>query len=109
MARIRSSGEDIMVVQCPVRCLGIVHHDRSCMLEQWATIQRVNPGLDPPLIHTPLILFCPALSALRIHISLALVARCLLPESYTEALLKCIVAVLAHIRRCFVGIGVITV
>jgi hypothetical protein len=28
---------------------------------------------------------------------------------YTEALLKCFVAVLAHTRRCFVGIGVITV
>jgi hypothetical protein len=39
-ARNRSSGEDIMVVRCPVRCLGIVRRDRSCMLEQWATIQR---------------------------------------------------------------------
>jgi hypothetical protein len=29
-----------MVVRCPVRCLGIVHHDRSCMLEPWATIQQ---------------------------------------------------------------------
>jgi hypothetical protein len=40
MARSRSNGEDIMVVRCPVRCLGIVRRDRSCMLEQWATIQR---------------------------------------------------------------------
>jgi hypothetical protein len=39
-ARNRSSGEDIMVVRCPVRCLGIVRCDRSCMLEQWATIHR---------------------------------------------------------------------
>jgi hypothetical protein len=39
MARSRSNGEDIMVVRCPVRRLGIVHRDRSCMLEQWATIQ----------------------------------------------------------------------
>jgi hypothetical protein len=69
----------------------------------------VNPGLDPPLIHTVLILFRPALSTLHIHITLALIAHCLLPELYTEALLKCIVAVLAHIRQCFVGIGVITV
>jgi hypothetical protein len=28
-----------MVVRCPVRRLGIVRRDRSCMLEQWATIQ----------------------------------------------------------------------
>jgi len=42
MARSRSNGEDIMVVRCPVRHLGVVHHDRSCMLEQWATIQRIN-------------------------------------------------------------------
>jgi hypothetical protein len=39
-ARSRSNGEDIMVVRCPVRRLGIVRRDRSCMLEQWATIQR---------------------------------------------------------------------
>jgi hypothetical protein len=39
-ARNRSNGEDIMVVRCPVRRLGIVRRDRSCMLEQWATIQR---------------------------------------------------------------------
>jgi hypothetical protein len=39
-ARNRSSGEDIMVVRCPVRCLGIVRHDRSCLLEPWATIHR---------------------------------------------------------------------
>jgi hypothetical protein len=39
-ARSRSNGEDIMVVRCPVRHLGIVHRDRSCMLEQWATIHR---------------------------------------------------------------------
>jgi len=32
-ARSRSNGEDIMVVRCPVRCLGIVRRDRSCMLE----------------------------------------------------------------------------
>jgi hypothetical protein len=32
MARSRSNGEDIMVVRCPVRHLGIVHRDRSCML-----------------------------------------------------------------------------
>jgi hypothetical protein len=38
--RSRSIGEDIMVVQCPVRRLSIVRRDRSCMLEQWATIQR---------------------------------------------------------------------
>jgi hypothetical protein len=29
-----------MVVQCPVRRLGIVRRDRSCMLEQWVTIHR---------------------------------------------------------------------
>jgi hypothetical protein len=40
MARSRSNGEDIMVVWCPVRHLGIVRCDRSCMLEQWATIHR---------------------------------------------------------------------
>jgi hypothetical protein len=44
-----------------------------------------------------------------IHIALTLTARCLLPESYTKALLKCFIAVLVHIRWCFVGIGVITV
>jgi hypothetical protein len=38
MARSRSNDEDIMVVRCPVRRLGIVCRDRSCMLEQWATI-----------------------------------------------------------------------
>jgi hypothetical protein len=37
-ARSRSKGEDIMVVQCPVKHLGIVRCDRSCLLEQWATI-----------------------------------------------------------------------
>jgi hypothetical protein len=37
-ARNRSNGEDIMVVRRPVRCLSIVRRDRSCMLEQWATI-----------------------------------------------------------------------
>jgi hypothetical protein len=40
MARSRSNGEDIMVVRHPVRRLGIVRHNRSCMSEQWATIQR---------------------------------------------------------------------
>jgi len=40
MARSRSNGEDIMVVRCPVRRLSIVHHERSCLLEPWATIQR---------------------------------------------------------------------
>jgi hypothetical protein len=39
-ARSRSNGEDIMVVWCPVRRLGIVRRDRSCMSEQWATIQQ---------------------------------------------------------------------
>jgi hypothetical protein len=43
MVRSRSNGEDIMVVQCPVRRLGIVRHDRSCMSEQWATIHRILP------------------------------------------------------------------
>jgi len=38
MLRSKSNGKDIMIVRCPVRCLGIVRHDRSCMLEQWATI-----------------------------------------------------------------------
>jgi hypothetical protein len=42
MARSRSNGEDIMVVRRPVRCLGIVRRDRSCMLEQWATIHRYS-------------------------------------------------------------------
>jgi hypothetical protein len=42
MVRSRSNGEDIMVVRCPVRCLGIVRRDRSCMLEQWATIHRAT-------------------------------------------------------------------
>jgi hypothetical protein len=41
MSRSRSNGEDIMVVRCPVRHLGVVRHDRSCMLEQWATIHRM--------------------------------------------------------------------
>jgi hypothetical protein len=41
MARSRSNGEDIMVVWCPVRHLGIVCRDRSCMLEQWATIHHI--------------------------------------------------------------------
>jgi hypothetical protein len=41
-ARSRSNGEGIMVVRCPVRRLGIVRRDRSCMLEQWATIQRIT-------------------------------------------------------------------
>jgi hypothetical protein len=40
--RSRSNGEDIMVVWCPVRRLSIVRRDRSCMLEQWATIHRIN-------------------------------------------------------------------
>jgi hypothetical protein len=40
MSRSRSNSKDIMIVRCPVRCLGIERHDRSCMLEQWATIQR---------------------------------------------------------------------
>jgi hypothetical protein len=40
-ARSRSKGEDIMVVQCPVKRLGIVRRDRSCLLEQWATIQHI--------------------------------------------------------------------
>jgi hypothetical protein len=44
----------------------------------------------------------------RIYIALALRSCCLLPELYTEALLRCLVAVLAHIRRSFVGISVIT-
>jgi hypothetical protein len=44
-ARNRSNGEDIMVVRCPVRRLGIVRRDRSCMLEQWATIHRYHPCL----------------------------------------------------------------
>jgi hypothetical protein len=43
-ARNRSNGEDIMVVRCPVRRLGIVRRDRSCLLEQWATIQRSMAG-----------------------------------------------------------------
>jgi hypothetical protein len=38
-------------------------------------VKEVNPGLDPPHIHTLSILFRPALSAPRIHIALALVAR----------------------------------
>jgi hypothetical protein len=41
-ARNRSNGEDIMAVRCPVRCLGIVRRDRSCMLEQWATIHKTG-------------------------------------------------------------------
>jgi hypothetical protein len=45
MSRSRSNGEDIMVVWCPVRRLGIVHHDRSCMLEPWATIQHAHRKL----------------------------------------------------------------
>jgi hypothetical protein len=40
MSKSRSNGKDIMVVWCPVRRLGIVRRDRSCMLEPWATIQR---------------------------------------------------------------------
>jgi hypothetical protein len=40
MSKSRSNGEDIMLVRCPVRRLGIVRRDRSCMLEPWATIQR---------------------------------------------------------------------
>jgi hypothetical protein len=35
-----------MVVRCPVRHLGIVCRDRSCMLEQWATIQRCPIGVS---------------------------------------------------------------
>jgi hypothetical protein len=46
MARSMSTGEDIMVVRCPVRRLGIVRRDRSCMLEQWATIHRVGIGIS---------------------------------------------------------------
>jgi len=34
-----------MVVRCPVRRLGIVRRDRSCMLEQWATIHRLSLSL----------------------------------------------------------------
>jgi hypothetical protein len=44
MSRSRSNGEDIMIVRCPVRCLSIVRCDRSCMLEQWATIHRHREG-----------------------------------------------------------------
>jgi len=52
MARSRSHGEDIMVVRCPVRRLGIVRCDRSCLLEPWATIQRaVICDLHIGLIH----------------------------------------------------------
>jgi hypothetical protein len=40
MARSMSNGEDIMVVWCPVRRLGIMCCDRSCILEQWATVHR---------------------------------------------------------------------
>jgi hypothetical protein len=40
VARSRSNGENIIVAWHPVRHLGIVHRDRSCMSEQWATIQR---------------------------------------------------------------------
>jgi hypothetical protein len=39
----RSNGEDIMVVQCHFRHLGIVRCDRSCMSEQWATMHHVVP------------------------------------------------------------------
>jgi hypothetical protein len=45
-ARSRSKGEDIMVVRCPVKRLGIVRRDRSCLLEQWATIQRYAPSSE---------------------------------------------------------------
>jgi hypothetical protein len=38
MSRSRGNSEDIMVVRCPVRRLGIVHRDRSRMSEQWAAI-----------------------------------------------------------------------
>jgi hypothetical protein len=41
MLRSRGNSEDIMIVRCPVRHLGIVRRDRSCMSEQWATIQLV--------------------------------------------------------------------
>jgi hypothetical protein len=34
MLRSRSNGKDIMVVQYPVRRLGIVRRDRSCISEQ---------------------------------------------------------------------------
>jgi hypothetical protein len=54
MLRSRSNGEDIMVVRYPVRCLGIVHCDRSCMSEQWATIQHFDVHLgdeDRELVH----------------------------------------------------------
>jgi hypothetical protein len=40
MSMSRSNGEDIMVVRCPIRRLGIVCCDRSCMSEQWATIHQ---------------------------------------------------------------------
>jgi len=40
-----------MVLRCPVRRLGIVRRDRSCMLEQWATIHRVlNTTLENDMI-----------------------------------------------------------
>jgi hypothetical protein len=48
MSRSRSNGEDIMVVRCPVRCLGIVRRDRSCMSEQWVTIQRASTQVQYP-------------------------------------------------------------
>jgi hypothetical protein len=48
MSRSRSNGKAIMIVRCPFRCLGIVRRDRSCMLEQWATIQRVTGTHSEP-------------------------------------------------------------
>jgi hypothetical protein len=51
MARSRSNGEDIMVVRCPVRRLGIVRRDRSCMSEQWATIQRCRTSSMVITVH----------------------------------------------------------
>jgi hypothetical protein len=50
LARRRSNGEDIMVVRCPVRRLSIVRRDRSCMLEQWATIHRHSESRDRGVI-----------------------------------------------------------
>jgi hypothetical protein len=52
MSKSRTNGEDIMVVQCPVRHLGIVRRDRSCMLEPWATIQRILGGQTPLVFWT---------------------------------------------------------
>jgi hypothetical protein len=51
MSRSRSNGEDIMVVQCPVKRLGIVRRDRSCMLSQWATIHHYITIIDWYYMH----------------------------------------------------------